>query len=143
MEDLQPISNAEQAAFCVELAKRLNMLRRQDHLCDVTLMTKDDKEFKAHRNVLSAASPFFCKLLQSDMKENREGIVQFEEISGAVMEDVLEFIYTGTVEVTQENCKDLIAAANYLLIPGLKKSFRAFPRTTDKQIKLHFNFLFR
>ena len=70
---------------------------------------------------LSAASPFFCKLLQSDMKENREGIVRFEEISGAVIEDVLEFIYTGSIEVTQENCKDLIAAANYLLIPGLKK----------------------
>ena len=121
MEDLQPISDAEQAAFCVELAKRLNVLRRQDHLCDVTLMTKDDKEFKAHRNVLSAASPFFCKFLQSDMKENREGIVRFEEISAAVMEDVLEFIYTGSVEVTHENSKDLIAAASYLLIPGLKK----------------------
>ena len=121
MDDLQPISNAEQAAFCVELAKRLNMLRRQDHLCDMTLVTKDDKEFKAHRNILSAASPFFCKLLQSDMKENRAGIVRFEEISGAVMEDVLEFIYTGNVEVTQENSEDLIAAANYLLIPGLKK----------------------
>ena len=120
MEDLQPISDTEQAAFCVELAKRLNMLRRQDHLCDITLVTKDDKEFKAHRNVLSAASPFFCKLLQSDMRENREGIVRFEEISGAVMEDVLEFIYTGSVEVTQENSKDLIAAANYLLILGLK-----------------------
>jgi len=121
MEDLQPISDAEQAAFCMELAKRLNMLRREDHLCDVTLVTQDDKEFKAHRNVLSAASPFFSKLLQSDMKENREGIVRFEEISGAVMEDVLEFIYTGSVEVTQENSKDLIVAANYLLIPGLKK----------------------
>jgi len=120
MEDLQPISDAEQAAFCVELAKRLNMLRRQDHFCDVTLVTKDDKEFKAHRNVLSAASPFFFKLLQSDMKENREGIVRFEEISGAVMEDVLEFIYTGSVEVTQENSEDLVAAANYFLIPGLK-----------------------
>ena len=121
MEDLQPISDADQAAFCVEIAKRLNMLRMQDHLCDITLVTKDDKEFKAHRNVLSAGSPFFFKLLQSDMKENREGIVRFEEISGAVMEDVLEFIYTGSVEVTQEKCKDLIAAANYLLIPGLKK----------------------
>ena len=120
MEDLQPISDVEQAAFCVELAKRLNMLRRQDHLCDVTLVTKDDKEFKAHRNVLSAASPFFFKLHQSDMKENREGIVRFEEISGAVMEDVLKFIYTGSVEVTQENSEDLIAAANYFLIPGLK-----------------------
>ena len=94
MEDLQPISDTEQTAFCVELAKRLNMLRRQYHLCDITLVTKDDKEFKAHRNILSAASPFFCKLLQNDMKENREGIVRFEEISGAVMEDVLEFIYT-------------------------------------------------
>ena len=121
MEDLSPISDAEQATFCVELAKQLNMLRRQDHLCDITLVTKDDNEFKAHRNVLSAASPFFFKLHQSDMKENREGIVRFEEISSAVMESVLEFIYTGSVDLNQENSKDLIAAANYLLIPGLKK----------------------
>ena len=91
MEHLQPISDTEQTAFCMELTKRLDMLRSQDHLCDVTLVTKDDKEFKAQRNVLSAASPFFFKLLQSDMKENREGIVRFEEISGAVMEDVLEW----------------------------------------------------
>ena len=83
-------------------------------------MSKDNREFKAHRNVLSAASLFFCKLLQSDMKENREGIVRFEEISGSVMEDVLQFIYTGTVEVTQENSKEPIAAGNYLIIPGLK-----------------------
>ena len=120
MEDLQPICAAEQADFCVELLKRLNMQRKQDHLCDITLVTKDDKEFKAHRNVLSAASPFFHKLLQSDMKENREGIVRFEEISGSIMEDVLEFIYTGSVKVTRDNSRDLIATANYLLIPGLK-----------------------
>ena len=92
MEDLQPISDADQAAFCVELAKRLNMLRRQDCLCDVTLVTKDDKEFKAHRNVLSAASPFFFKLLQSDMKENRERIVQFEEILGDEMTSTDHFL---------------------------------------------------
>jgi len=121
MEDLRPISDAEQAAFCVELVKRLDMLRRQDHLCDITLVTKDGKQLKAHRNVLSVASLFFSKLLQSNMKENREGIVRFEEISGAVMEDVLEFIYTGSVEITQENSKDLIAAANFLVIPILKK----------------------
>jgi len=121
MEDLSPIDDAEQVAFCVELAKRLNMLRRQDHLCDITLLTKDGKELKAHRAVLSAASPFFSKLFQSDMKENQERIVRFKEISGAVMEDVMDFIYTGIVEVTQQNCKDLIAAANFLVIPGLKK----------------------
>ena len=120
MEDLLPISVAEQTAFCVELLKRLNVQRKQDFLCDITLMTNDDRELKAHRNVLSAASPFFCKLLQSDMKENREGIIRFEEISGSVLEDVLEFIYTGTVAVTQENAKELIVAGNYLIIPSLK-----------------------
>ena len=126
MEDIQPISAAEQASFCVELMKRLNIERKQDYLCDITLVSKDNRELKAHRNVLSAASPFFCKLLQSDMKENREGIVRFEEISGSVMEDVLQFIYTGTVEVTQENSKELIAAGNYLIIPGLKTASGRF-----------------
>ena len=120
MEDIQPISAAEQGPFCVELMKRLNIQRKQDYLCDITLVTNDDREFKAHRNVISAASPFFCKLLQSDMKENREGIIRLEEISGTIMEDVLEFIYTGTVEVTQENAEELIAAGNYLIIPSLK-----------------------
>ena len=115
-----PISAAEQTAFCVELLKRLNVQRKQDYLCDITLVTNDDRELKAHRNVLSAASSFFCKLLQSDMKENREGIIRFEEISGSVLADVLEFIYTGTVVVTQENAKELIVAGNYLIIPSLK-----------------------
>ena len=71
----------------MELAKRLNMQRRQDHLCDITLMTKDGKEFKAQRNVLSAASLYFSRLLQNDMKEKREGIVRFEEISGALIRE--------------------------------------------------------
>ena len=126
MEDIQPISAAEQASFCVELMKRLNIQRKQDYLCDITLVSKDNIELKAHRNVLSAATPFFYKLLQSDMKENREGIIRLEEISGSVMEDVLEFIYTGTVEVTQENAEELIAAGNYLIIPGLKTASGRF-----------------
>ena len=76
--------------------------------------------------MLSAASPYFDKLLQSDMKENREGIVRFEEISGSVLKDVLEFIYSGTVDVTQENAEKLIAAGNYLIIPGLKTATGRF-----------------
>ena len=129
MEDLQPMSAVEQTSFCVELMKRLNIQRKQDHLCDVTLVTNDNSDFKAHRNVLSAASPFFCKLLESDMKENREGIIRFEEISGSIMEDVLEFIYTGTVEITQTNAEEMIVAGNYLIIPSLKTASGRFLET--------------
>ena len=84
-------------------------------------MAKDGKEFTAHRNVLSAASPFFDRLLQSEMKENKEGLVRFKELSASSLEDVLEFVYTGNVEVNDEqNAKELIIAADYLLLECLK-----------------------
>ena len=129
MEDIQPISAAEQASFCVELMKRLNIQRKQDYLCDITLVSKDNIELKAHRNVLSAASPFFYKLLQSDMKENREGIIRLEEISGSVMEDVLEFIYTGTIYGgDSRECRGIDRRRELSDHTRLENSFRAFFR---------------
>ena len=111
---------AEQNSFCVELLKRLNLQRNQNYLCDITLVAKEGNEFRAHKNVLSAASPFFVKLLQSEMREKDEGVIRFEDISGLILADVLEFIYTGSVEVNETNAKNLIIAAEYLLIEGLK-----------------------
>ena len=120
MEDLKPICEVEQNSFCVELLKRLNLQRNQNYLCDITLVAKEGNEFRAHENVLSAASPFFVKLLQSEMREKDEGVIRFEDISGLILADVLEFIYTGSVEVNETNAKNLIIAAEYLLIEGLK-----------------------
>ena len=118
--DLEPISEAEQSLFCLELMKRLNIQRQQSYFCNITLVAKEGNEFKAHRNVLSAASPFFSKLLQSEMKEREEGVIRFEEISKSILSDVLEFIYTGSVEINEKNARDLIIAADYLLLESLK-----------------------
>ena len=120
MEDLKPICEVEQSSFCVELLKRLNLQRGQNYLCDITLVANGGKEFKAHRNLLSAASPFFEKLLQSEMKEKEEGVIRFEDISELILADILEFIYTGSVEINETNATDLIIVAEYLLIEGLK-----------------------
>lgn len=89
--------------------------------CDVTLVVKDGEEFKAHRQVLSEACPFFEKLLTSDMKESKEGVVRLETITKHQMADILEFIYTGHVNISsQENAENLIAAADFLLLPNVK-----------------------
>ena len=88
---------------------------------DVTLIVKDGKEFKAHRQVLSEASPFFEKLLSSDVKEKKEGVIRLEIFNESQMVDILEFIYTGYVEIsTQENAEKIIAAADYLCLQNLK-----------------------
>lgn len=102
MEDLEPIRVAEQSSFCVELLRRLNMQRGETYLCDITLVAKEGTEFRAHKNVLSAVSPFFVKLLKTDMKEKEEGVIRFEEISESILADVLDFIYTGNIKMKDE-----------------------------------------
>ena len=91
-----------------------------DQRYDVTLVIENGKEFQAHRQVLSKASPFFEKLLNSDMKEANEGIVRLEMVSESSMRDVLEFIYTDNVRISAKNARELIAMADYFLLPELK-----------------------
>ena len=97
------------------------MQPKQDDSSAVTVLVfKDGKEFRASRNELSAASDFFCTLLNSDMKENREGIIRLEHITETVMKDVLEFMRCGCVMITQEKATYLLEAADYLIISSLK-----------------------
>jgi len=92
-----------------------------DQPSDVVLMVKDGKQFKAHRQVLSESSPFFEKLLNSDMKETQEGVVRLEMFTEPVMATTLQFIYTGDVQILDEdNARDLIAVADYLFLDKLK-----------------------
>ena len=92
-----------------------------DHPSDVTLVVQDGKEFKAHKDVLSEASPFFEKLLNSNMKESKEGVVRLEMFSEPVMAATLEFIYTGSVQImTQEMAQGLIVMADYLFLSNLR-----------------------
>ena len=121
MADLSQPMPSDPSKHCQELFYRLDALRRKESFFDVTVSVKD-QEFKAHRLVLAAASPFFLSLLVSDMREGKEQFIriELEEATGSVMEEVLKYIYTGNVAITKENAYDLVAAADYLLLPGLK-----------------------
>ena len=91
-----------------------------DQPCDVTLGVRDGK-FKAHKKFLPEASSFFEKLLNSDMNESKEGVVRLEIFTDSLMRNTLEFIYTGNVQILDEDdARDLIMLADYLLLPKLK-----------------------
>ena len=75
----------------------------RDQPCDVVLIVQDGREFKAHRQVLSGASPFFEKLLNSNMKETQEGVVRLEMFTDSMMAATLQFIYTGDVQILAED----------------------------------------
>ena len=116
----QPMTT-EPSQYHQELVERVDILRTNESFCDVTITVKG-KEFKAHKVVLAAASPFFLALLTSGMQESNEKLIkiELEEATAPVMEDVLKYVYTGNVSVTEERAHNLIATADYLLIPSLK-----------------------
>jgi len=56
------------------------------------------------------------------MKEKKEGVIRLEETSKALMEEVLKYLFTGHVDINEDsaNLFDLMAAADYFVIPSLK-----------------------
>jgi len=118
-----PKAVVDTVEYRTEMMKTLNVQRKNAHYCNVILEVgcgDDEAVLQAHRNVLCAASPFFFTALSSDMKEKKEGVIRLKETTKTAMEEILEFLYTGYVEVTEENAFDLITQADYFLIPSLK-----------------------
>lgn len=62
--------------------------------CDVRL-TVDGRSFSAHRNVLSAATPYFRAMFSSDLEEANLRTVTMHEVSAPILEKLLRFIYSG------------------------------------------------
>ena len=122
MEAFLPMNdNSESFTSHKESSSPFFLRETCEHPCDLTLVVEQGKQFRAHKDVLSRASPFFEKLLNSDMKEAKEGIVQLEMFSDSVMAATLEFIYTGGVRIsTQEIAEGVIVMADYLFLPDLK-----------------------
>ena len=130
-------TGAEQ--YCLEVMKRLDIQRRSEEFCDVILNVGSgihQARLKAHRNVLSAASPFFYNALNSDMKEKEEGVISLEETSKTIMDGVLEYMYTGYVDVSAENVPELFAQADYFILPESDVIFKQFYNTNTFPLQL-------
>ena len=143
MECLAEPMSADPFEHLRELLERLDILRNNDSFCDVTIAVKD-KEFKAHRAVLAATSPFFLALLKSDMKERNEQLIKvdLEEATESVVEDALKYLYTGNVTIIEERAHNLLATANYLLLPGLKTMVSDFLEERVTTQNCVFNYYF-
>ena len=53
-------------------------------------------------------------------------MIRLEETSKAVMELVLEYLYTGHVDVNEQNAYELFAKADYFILPSLKSFLSNF-----------------
>lgn len=94
----------------------MNSLLENEDLVDVTLAV-EGKYLKAHKMVLSVCSPYFKELFK--VNPCQHPIVFLKDVSYVAISDLLQFMYQGEVQVSQDNLTTFIKTAEALQIKGL------------------------
>ena len=116
--------------FADALLSQLSTLREDDVCCDVTLVCSDDgTRVRAHRVVLAAQSPWFEALVRrwSDGEHASETVI--DEVSGVGLEAVVQFVYSGALEVTADNCAAMLHASKRLQVDAMTQAARGRVRS--------------
>ncbi|KAG8187276.1 hypothetical protein JTE90_019165 [Oedothorax gibbosus] len=110
--------------LCTDLGQLYNIFLPK--LSDITLMIGDVR-FPAHKAVLSARSPVFTKMFSSDMIEAQSGVVKITDIDIAVMNMMLQYIYSAKVDIlNQDSAVKLFSAADKYEVTSLKEKCSAY-----------------
>ncbi|KAM9242784.1 actin-binding protein IPP isoform 2-T2 [Dugong dugon] len=105
-----PFTSDKHAQF---IMAQINRMRNGQHFCDVQLQVGKET-FNVHRLVLAASSPYFEALFTGGMKESLKDTVQILGIEARIFHILLDFIYTGIVNIGVNNVQELIVAADML-----------------------------
>ncbi|XP_054163686.1 speckle-type POZ protein-like [Oppia nitens] len=104
--------------FDLNLSENYSDLLKEGKYSDVKLIV-DGTELPAHKSILSARSPVFNAMFSSDMSENRENIIRIDDLTKEVIEELLNFIYSGKVTNLSKVSKELLSAADKYELPQL------------------------
>ncbi|GFY54754.1 TD and POZ domain-containing protein 1 [Trichonephila inaurata madagascariensis] len=76
--------------------------------CDLILRCKNE-DFLVHKSLLCCQSPVFSTMFESDMKENKFGIVEMEGVDSLTLSRFIEYLYLGSVTDTTLDLDSAIA----------------------------------
>uniref|UniRef100_A0A1A9V6G7 Kelch-like protein diablo n=1 Tax=Glossina austeni TaxID=7395 RepID=A0A1A9V6G7_GLOAU len=85
-------------------------VRANRKFCDFILVVKGDS-IPVHKLLLAAASPFFDSMFSGSLKEKDAGSLRFEDIKPEILKQIVDFIYSGKITVTERNVQDLFSAS--------------------------------
>ncbi|KAG7483625.1 hypothetical protein MATL_G00040330 [Megalops atlanticus] len=109
------------SCYAMHILQVLNSYRQSGIFTDVVLQV-GGSEFPCHRAALSASSPYFRTMFHSPMRESQQRLVRIQGVSAAAMENVLNFMYEGRVDVDEGNVESVFTAADLLGVTVLSKA---------------------
>uniref|UniRef100_A0A669AXC9 Kelch-like protein 10 n=1 Tax=Oreochromis niloticus TaxID=8128 RepID=A0A669AXC9_ORENI len=87
-----------------------NELRFEEKLCDAIIKV-EDVEFPVHKIILCNCTPYFRALFTSCNDPDKQ-VFNIPGLSPEMMALIIDFAYTGSVSVTEENAVELLMAAD-------------------------------
>ena len=109
-------------ALCEMMASR--------EFADVTLVTNDKQQIRAHRNILSACSPVFKSILQIDSNSTNP-VIYLRGIQHSEMESIMQFIYQGEASFSEERMSEFLTVSKNLEIKELSAGIKLNDQNTE------------
>ena len=79
-------------SYSDHLREALKAMMTSNDFADVTLVTDDKQQIRAHRNILSACSPVFKNIFQLHSSNNANPVVYLRGIQHSEMESIMQFV---------------------------------------------------
>ena len=109
--------NYKSSIYDAQAVKTINWLFMNKHFSDVTLACDYGHQVKAHKAVLSSCSSVFQSILVNN--PNPSPIIFIKDTRPEHLNNLVQYIYTGSVQVYKESLSDFISLAKNFQIEGL------------------------
>ena len=110
-------------SYSDHLKEAFKEMMTSNEFADVTLITDDKQQIKAHRNILSAASPVFKSIFQID-SNNASQVIFLMGIQHSEMESIMQFIYLGEARFNEERMSEFLTLSKNLEIKELSTGIK-------------------
>ena len=117
-------------SYSDHLKEALNEMMLSSEFADVTLVTDDKQQIRAHRNILSACSPVFKSIFQIDSK-NANPVIYLRGIQHSEMESIMQFIYLGEARFYEERMSEFLTVSKNLEIKELSTGIEMNDQNTE------------
>ena len=79
----------------------LQKMKDMEEFCDVTLISDDDKRFRAHKVVLASASTLFRDMFQNYDEETEYQVIHMRGVSSKLIAAMIDLVYDGETKVEE------------------------------------------
>ena len=119
-------------SYSDHLREALKEMMTSSEFADVTLVTDDKQQIRAHRNILSAASPVFKSIFQLD-SSNANPVVYLRGIQHSEIESIMQFIYFGEARFYEERMSEFLMVSKNLQIKDLSTGVEMNEQTSSNE----------